>query len=192
MIDPPMTSGTTVQLALLLGAAIMVVVVISRSIRIVPTDHASVVERLGRYHTTLRPGVSFIVPFYDRVSAPIDMRERVAPVSSQAMVTKDNVAVTIDTLVHFQVTDARAATYEIAHYRGALDQFAVTTLSMAIGSLSLAEARAIRATIGEQLCGVLDESTVKWGVRVRSVDPVTITEREGTTAVVVPAERRVS
>lgn len=149
---------------------IFVLVVIVRSIRIIPQATAGVVERLGRYHKTLMPGLNILVPFIDRVRPLIDMREQVVSFPPQPVITEDNLVVSIDTVVYFQVTDARAATYEIANYLGAVEQLTTTTLRNVVGGLNLEEALTSRDEINGQLRIVLDEATGKWGIRVGRVE----------------------
>jgi len=100
--------------ALVVVIGIFVIVVLLRSIRIVPQAYAGVVERLGRYQRTLQPGLNLLVPFIDRLRPLVDMREQVVSFPPQPVITEDNLVVSIDTVIYFQVTDARAATYEIA------------------------------------------------------------------------------
>lgn len=149
---------------------VFVLVVIIRSIRIIPQATAGVVERLGRYHKTLTPGLNILVPFIDRVRPLIDMREQVVSFPPQPVITEDNLVVSIDTVVYFQVTDARAATYEIANYLGAVEQLTTTTLRNVVGGLNLEEALTSRDEINGQLRIVLDEATGKWGIRVGRVE----------------------
>ena len=155
---------------LALAVLIFVFVVIVRSIRIIPQASAGVVERLGRYHKTLTPGLNLLVPFIDRLRPLIDMREQVVSFPPQPVITEDNLVVSIDTVVYFQVTDARAATYEIANYLGAVEQLTTTTLRNVVGGLNLEEALTSRDNINGQLRVVLDEATGKWGVRVGRVE----------------------
>ncbi len=150
--------------------AIFVLVALFRSIRIIPQATAGVVERLGRYHKTLLPGLNIVVPFVDRVRPLIDMREQVVSFPPQPVITEDNLVVSIDTVVYFQVTDARAATYEIANYLGAVEQLTTTTLRNVVGGLNLEEALTSRDEINGQLRIVLDEATGKWGIRVSRVE----------------------
>lgn len=156
--------------ALLLVVAIFVVVVLARAIRIVPQATAGVVERLGKYHKTLNPGLNILVPFIDRMRPLIDMREQVVSFPPQPVITEDNLVVSIDTVVYFQVTDARAATYEIANYLGAVELLTTTTLRNVVGGLNLEEALTSRDNINGQLRIVLDEATGKWGIRVGRVE----------------------
>jgi regulator of protease activity HflC (stomatin/prohibitin superfamily) len=150
--------------------AVFVLVTLFRAIRIVPQATAGVVERLGKYHKTLLPGLNIVVPFIDRVRPLIDMREQVVSFPPQPVITEDNLVVSIDTVVYFQVTDARAATYEIANYLGAVEQLTTTTLRNVVGGLNLEEALTSRDEINGQLRIVLDEATGKWGIRVSRVE----------------------
>src|SRR5438128_6135018 len=114
----PAVAGLIVGLAL----AFFALVVVVRSIRIVPQARAGIVERLGRYHRTLDPGLALLVPFADRVRPLIDLREQVVSFPPQPVITEDNLVLGIDTVVYFQVNDARAASYEIANYIQAIEQ----------------------------------------------------------------------
>ncbi|MCS5713121.1 SPFH/Band 7/PHB domain protein [Herbiconiux sp. CPCC 205716] len=161
------------QIVLFVVIAIVVLfalVVLARSVRIIPQARAGVVERLGRYHKTLMPGLNILVPFIDRLRPLIDLREQVVSFPPQPVITEDNLVVSIDTVVFFQVTDARAATYEIANYLGAVEQLATTTLRNVVGGLNLEEALTSRDEINGQLRIVLDEATGKWGIRVSRVE----------------------
>ncbi|WP_214467105.1 SPFH domain-containing protein [Microbacterium flavescens] len=161
---------TTVAWLLAIAVFIFVLVVLVRSIRIIPQASAGIVERLGRYHKTLSPGLNLLVPFVDRLRPLIDMREQVVSFPPQPVITEDNLVVSIDTVVYFQVTDARAATYEIANYLGAVEQLTTTTLRNVVGGLNLEEALTSRDNINGQLRLVLDEATGKWGIRVGRVE----------------------
>jgi regulator of protease activity HflC (stomatin/prohibitin superfamily) len=162
--------GTIVLIALVIVIVIFVIVVLARTIRIVPQATAGIVERLGKYHKTLSPGLNLLVPFIDRLRPLIDMREQVVSFPPQPVITEDNLVVSIDTVVYFQVTDARAATYEIANYLGAVEQLTTTTLRNVVGGLNLEEALTSRDNINGQLRVVLDEATGKWGIRVGRVE----------------------
>src|SRR5437764_6189199 len=162
----------------LIVLAFFVFVVAASGIRIVPQARAGVVERLGRYAKTLGPGLTLIVPFVDRVRPLIDLREQVVSFPPQPVITEDNLVVGIDTVIYFQVTDAKAATYEIANYIQGVEQITVTTLRNVVGSLNLEQALTSRDAINNQLRGVLDEATGRWGIRVnrveiKSIDPPT-------------------
>ena len=162
--------GQIVLVLVLIIVVIFVLTILFRAIRIIPQASAGVVERLGKYHKTLQPGLNLLVPFIDRLRPLIDMREQVVSFPPQPVITEDNLVVSIDTVVFFQVTDARAATYEIANYLGAVEQLTTTTLRNVVGSLNLEEALTSRDNINSKLRVVLDESTGKWGVRVGRVE----------------------
>nr|WP_235451486.1 MULTISPECIES: SPFH domain-containing protein [unclassified Microcella] len=169
-MSPSEFIGQLFVVALLVVLGIFVVVVLLRSIRIVPQAYAGVVERLGRYHKTLNPGLNLLVPFIDRLRPLVDMREQVVSFPPQPVITEDNLVVSIDTVIYFQVTDARAATYEIANYLAGVEQLTVTTLRNVVGGLNLEEALTSRDNINGQLRVVLDEATGKWGLRVNRVE----------------------
>lgn len=163
-------TGQIVLAVIILAIIIFVLVVLFRSIRIIPQAYAGVVERLGRYHKTFMPGLNLLVPFVDKVRRLVDLREQVVSFPPQPVITEDNLVVSIDTVVYFQVTDARAATYEIANYLGAVEQLTTTTLRNVVGGLNLEEALTSRDNINGQLRIVLDEATGKWGIRVNRVE----------------------
>jgi regulator of protease activity HflC (stomatin/prohibitin superfamily) len=150
--------------------AVLAIVIGVRTLRIIPQARAAVVERLGRYQRTLEPGVHILVPFADRVRAMIDLREQVVTFPPQPVITSDNLTVHIDTVVYFQVTEPRAATYAINNYIQAVEQLTITTLRNVVGSLNLEEALTSRDQINHRLRGVLDEATGKWGIRVARVE----------------------
>src|SRR5438067_5301307 len=160
-----MSAGAIVLVVL----AVVVILVLGRTVRIVPQASAGIVERLGRYHRTLDAGLALVVPFVDRLRPLIDLREQVVSFPPQPVITEDNLVVSIDTVVYFQVTDARAATYEIANYLGAVEQLTTTTLRNVVGGLNLEQALTSRDNINGQLRLVLDEATGKWGIRVNRV-----------------------
>ena len=116
---------------------VVVLVVLARTIRIVPQARAGVVERFGRYSRTLNPGLAIVVPFVDRLRPLIDLREQVVTFQPQPVITEDNLVVSIDSVIYFQVTDAKSATYEIANYIQAIEQLTVTTLRNVIGGMAL-------------------------------------------------------
>jgi regulator of protease activity HflC (stomatin/prohibitin superfamily) len=159
-----------VALIVLLAVVAFVLLALWRTIRIVPQARAGVVERLGRYSRTLNPGLTIVVPFVDRIRDMVDMREQVVSFDPQPVITEDNLVVNIDTVIYFQVTDPKAATYEISNYIQGLEQLTVTTLRNVIGGLDLEDALTSRDNINGQLRGVLDEATGKWGLRVNRVE----------------------
>ncbi|MEA9983785.1 MULTISPECIES: SPFH domain-containing protein [Subtercola] len=162
--------GSVVAIIVVVIIVIFVIVTLAKAIRIIPQANAGVVERLGKYHKTLMPGLNLLVPFIDRLRPLIDLREQVVSFPPQPVITEDNLVVSIDTVVFFQVTDARAATYEIANYLGAVEQLATTTLRNVVGGLNLEQALTSRDEINSKLRIVLDEATGKWGIRVGRVE----------------------
>src|SRR6202051_670440 len=158
-----------VPLIIIAVVAVLVLIVLARTIRIVPQARAGVIERLGRYHRTLNPGLAIVVPFVDRLRPLIDLREQVVSFPPQPVITEDNLVVNIDTVIYFQVTDAKAATYEIADYIQAIEQLTVTTLRNVIGGIALEKTLTSRDHINTQLRGGLAEANGQWGV---SASPV--------------------
>jgi regulator of protease activity HflC (stomatin/prohibitin superfamily) len=150
--------------------ALLAVVLVLRTVRIVPQARASNVERLGRYLRTLEPGLNVVIPFVDRPRPLIDLREQVVSFQPNSVITEDNLVVHIDTVLYFQVTDPRAAAYEIYNYIQAIEQLTVTTLRNVIGSLDLEKTLTSREHINSILRGVLDEASGKWGIRVNRVE----------------------
>jgi len=170
MNDPAALVTTTVVWVIIAIIVIFVLVTLFRAIRIIPQARAGVVERLGKYHRTLLPGLNVLVPFIDRVRPLIDLREQVITFPPQPVITEDNLVVSIDTVVYLQVTDARAATYEIQNYLLGVEQLATTTLRNVVGGLNLEETLTSRDAINGKLRIVLDEATGKWGIRVGRVE----------------------
>jgi regulator of protease activity HflC (stomatin/prohibitin superfamily) len=150
--------------------ALLVVITVMRSVRIIPQARARNVERLGRYRKTLEPGMNFIIPFIDKVKPVIDLREQVVSFNGQPVITADNLVVLIDTVLFFQVTDARAADYEIVNYIQAIDQITATMLRSVIGSMDLEQTLTSRDKINALLRGVLDDASGKWGIRVTRIE----------------------
>lgn len=145
-------------------------VVLFRTVRIVPQQTALIIERLGRYARTLEGGIHFLVPFVDKVRANVDLREQVVSFPPQPVITSDNLVVNIDTVIYYSVIDAKSAVYEIANFIQGIEQLTVTTLRNVIGSLDLEQTLTSRDQINAQLRGVLDEATGKWGIRVNRVE----------------------
>lgn len=151
-------------------------VVVAKSVALVPQAEAAVIERLGRYSRTASGQLTILLPFIDRIRAKVDLRERVVSFPPQAVITKDNLTVSIDTVVYFQVTSPQAAVYEIDNYIAGVEQLATTTLRNVVGGMTLEDTLTSRETINRQLRGVLDEATGRWGLRVarvelKSIDP---------------------
>ena len=157
-------------IVIVIAVAAAVLVGFGRTVRIVPQARAYVIERLGSYSRTLDAGLNIIVPFIDRVRARVDLREQVVSFAPQPVITEDNLVVKIDTVLYFQVTDSKAATYEIADFIQAIEQLTVTTLRNVIGGLDLERTLTSREQINGELRGVLDEATGKWGIRVNRVE----------------------
>jgi regulator of protease activity HflC (stomatin/prohibitin superfamily) len=163
--------------AALIAAAIVVAlmfILVFKTVRIVPQARARNIERFGRYRKTLEPGMNFILPFVDRLKPLIDLREQVVAFKGQPVITEDNLVVNIDTVLFFQVTDPRAADYEIVNYIQAIEQITVTMLRSVIGSMDLEQTLTSRDKINTMLRGVLDEASGKWGIRVTRVEIKTI------------------
>ncbi len=169
-------------LIVLIVVALVVLFTLARAIRIVPQARAGVVERLGRYQRTLDAGLAIVIPYIDRVRPLIDLREQVVSFPPQPVITEDNLTVSIDSVIYFQVTDPKAASYEIADYILAIEQLTVTTLRNVAGGMTLEDTLTSRDNINTALRVVLDEATGRWGIRVNRVElkaidpPVTIQE----------------
>jgi regulator of protease activity HflC (stomatin/prohibitin superfamily) len=157
-------------LVLVAGITLLVVVTLAKSVRVVPQQRMDVVERLGRFQRTLKPGLNLLVPFLDAVRTKVDMREQVVSFPPQPVITSDNLVVSIDTVLYFKVVDPVRATYEIANFLQAIEQLTVTTLRNVIGSLDLEKALTSREEINRHLSGVLDETTGRWGIKVTRVE----------------------
>jgi regulator of protease activity HflC (stomatin/prohibitin superfamily) len=160
----------TAGLIVLLVIAFLVLLVVGRTVRIIPQARAAVVERLGRFNKTLEPGLAIVIPFVDRVRPLIDLREQVVSFPPQPVITEDNLVVQIDSVIYYQVTDAKSASYEIANFIQAIEQLTVTTLRNVIGGMTLEQTLTSRDEINSQLRIVLDEATGKWGIRVNRVE----------------------
>lgn len=163
-------------LVIVVALLLFVAVVAFKTIILVPQAEAAVVERLGRYQRTVSGQLAFLVPFADRVRAKVDLRERVVSFPPQPVITQDNLTLQIDSVVYFQVTSPQAAVYEISNYIAAVEQLTVTTLRNVVGGMTLEETLTSRDQINNQLRGVLDEATGRWGLRVarvelKSIDP---------------------
>jgi regulator of protease activity HflC (stomatin/prohibitin superfamily) len=158
------------ELVIAVVVAVAVLVTVLRSVRIVPQARARNVERFGRYRRTLEPGMSYIIPFVDRVKPLIDLREQVVSFTGQPVITEDNLVVEIDTVLFFQVTDPKAADYEIVNYIQAIEQLTATMLRSVIGSMDLEQTLTSRDKINTLLRGVLDDASGKWGIRVTRVE----------------------
>ena len=161
---------------------VFALIVLAKTVRIIPQARAGVVERLGRYHRTMSPGLNIVIPFIDNVRPLIDLREQVVSFPPSGVITEDNVTVNIDTVLYFTITDAKAASYEVANPLQAIEQLTTTTLRNVIGGLTLEDTLTSRDQINSQLRTVLDEATGRWGIRINRVElkavdpPATIQE----------------
>ncbi|MQA06197.1 MAG: SPFH/Band 7/PHB domain protein [Streptosporangiales bacterium] len=167
-----MTAGLIAAIVI----ALAVVILLARTIRIVPQQRAAVVERLGKYNRTLEAGPRLLIPFFERIRHLADLREQVVPFPPQPVITQDSLSVNVDTVVYYTVTNARDATYEIANFIQGIEQLTITTLRNVIGSMDLERTLTSREEINNALRGVLDDATGRWGVRVnrvelRAIDP---------------------
>jgi regulator of protease activity HflC (stomatin/prohibitin superfamily) len=162
-----MEIGLTIVFLLL---ALLVVVTLAKTIKIIPQARSGIVERFGKYRNTLSAGLNVITPWVDKVRYIIDMREQVVSFPPQPVITEDNLVVSIDTVIYFQVTNPVSATYEIANYIQAVEQLTTTTLRNIIGGMDLEQTLTSREEINRALRGVLDEATGKWGIRVNRVE----------------------
>jgi regulator of protease activity HflC (stomatin/prohibitin superfamily) len=163
------TEGTLVLIVVVL-LVLLVVVSLVKAVQIIPQATAAVIERLGRYKGTADPGLAFLVPFIDKVRERIDLREQVVSFPPQPVITQDNLTVNIDTVVYFQVTDPKAAVYEISDYITGVEQITTTTLRNVVGGMTLEGTLTSRDQINTVLRGELDEATGRWGIRVGRVE----------------------
>ena len=172
----------------LIAIVILVILFAKMALVIIPQSETKIVERLGRYYATLRPGINIIIPFIDRAksivvlnhgryqySTTIDLREQVYDFPKQNVITKDNVQTEINALLYFQIVDPFKATYEINNLPNAIEKLTQTTLRNIIGELELDETLTSRDTINKKLSAVLDDATDKWGVKVNRVELQDIT-----------------
>lgn len=162
-----MSFASLIVLALIV---LFIVVTVVRAVQIVPQSRALVIERLGKFNTVMFAGFHIVVPFIDRIASRVDLREQVQSFPPQPVITADNVVVSIDSVIYYQVNNPMAATYEIANYIQAIEQLTITTLRNVIGSLDLEATLTSRDNINAQLRGVLDEATGRWGIRVNRVE----------------------
>jgi len=168
--------GALTGLVVLATLVIFAVVVVAKSVALIPQAEAAVIERLGRYSKTVSGQLTLLIPFIDRIRARVDLRERVVSFPPQPVITEDNLTVNIDTVVYFQVTTPQAAVYQINNYIVGVEQLTTTTLRNVVGGMTLEQTLTSRDKINAQLRGVLDEATGRWGLRVarvelRSIDP---------------------
>ena len=162
-----MNAGVIIVLAIIV---LLAVVSLMKSIVIIHQAEKGLIERFGRYKETLEPGLRFIIPFIDTLAARVDMRETVLDVEPQAVITSDNVGVTVDAVVYYYVTDAKDVRYEVANFYVAVSKLAQTNLRNLVGDMTLDETLASRERINSSLRTTLDEATDKWGVKVTRVE----------------------
>ena len=158
--------GTIVLIAIL----VILLTTLAKSVTTIRQAEKGIVERFGRYKETLDPGLRFLVPFVDSLRARIDMRETVLDIEPQAVITKDNVGITVDAVVYYYVTDAKAVRYEVANFYVAMSKLAQTNLRNLVGDMTLDETLGSRERINSSLRTTLDEATDKWGVKVTRVE----------------------
>jgi regulator of protease activity HflC (stomatin/prohibitin superfamily) len=168
--------GAIAGLVLLAVLVVLAIIIVAKSVALVPQAEAAVIERLGRYSKTVSGQLTLLIPFIDRIRAKVDLRERVVSFPPQPVITEDNLTLNIDTVVYFQVTNPQAAVYAISNYIVGVEQLTTTTLRNVVGGMTLEQTLTSRDSINGQLRGVLDEATGKWGLRVarvelRSIDP---------------------
>ena len=172
----------------LIAIAIVAIIIVKMALVIIPQSETKIIERLGRYHATLKPGINLIIPFIDKAknvvvlkygryvySNNIDLREQVYDFPKQNVITKDNIQMEINALLYFQIMDPFKATYEINNLPNAIEKLTQTTLRNIIGELELDETLTSRDTINTKLRAVLDDATDKWGVKVNRVELQDIT-----------------
>ena len=175
----------------LIAIAIVAVIIVKMALVIIPQSETKIIERLGRYHATLKPGINLIIPFIDKAknvvvlkygryvySNNIDLREQVYDFPKQNVITKDNIQMEINALLYFQIMDPFKATYEINNLPNAIEKLTQTTLRNIIGELELDETLTSRDTINTKLRAVLDDATDKWGVKVNRVELQDITQMQ--------------
>lgn len=158
------------SLIFLMILVLFVATVVIKSIALIPQGEAAVIERLGRYTRTVSGGLTFLIPFVDRVRAKVDTRERVVSFPPQAVITQDNLTVAIDIVVTFQINEAEKAIYGVDNYIVGVEQISVATLRDVVGGMTLEETLTSRDVINRRLRGELDAATTKWGLRIARVE----------------------
>ena len=162
-----MGAGIIVLIVIL---ALVVLITLVKSVTIIHQAEKGLVERFGRYKETLDPGLRFLIPYMDSLKARVDLRETVIDIEPQPVITRDNVTVTVDAVVYYYVTEAKAVRYEVANFYAAISKLAQTNLRNVIGDMSLDETLTSRERINAALRDTLDEATDKWGVKVTRVE----------------------
>nr|WP_316622078.1 SPFH domain-containing protein [uncultured Ruminococcus sp.] len=159
-----------VSLIIIAIIALLLIIVIVRNIKIVPQAHAFVIERLGAYYQTWGTGLHLKVPFIDRISKKVSLKEQVVDFPPQPVITRDNVTMQIDTVVYFEITDPKLYTYGVERPLSAIENLTATTLRNIIGDLELDSTLTSRDTINDKIRIILDEATDAWGIRVIRVE----------------------
>ncbi len=154
----------------IIGVIIFVLIVIITRIKIVPQAQVFIVERLGAFYAQWNTGIHFLVPFLDRVAKRVSIKEQIVDFKPQSVITKDNVSMQIDTVVFFQVTDAKLYAYGVERPMSAIENLTATTLRNIIGAMVLDETLTSRDNINQQITAILDEATDRWGIKVRRVE----------------------
>ena len=150
--------------------AIFILLIIVKNIKIVPQSKTYVIERLGSYHTTWQTGLHIKIPFIDRISNNVSLKEKVRDFAPQPVITKDNVTMHIDTVVYFQITDPKLFTYGVENPISAIENLTATTLRNIIGELELDETLTSRDLINGKMCVILDEATDPWGIKINRIE----------------------
>ncbi|MBQ1269228.1 MAG: SPFH/Band 7/PHB domain protein [Clostridia bacterium] len=162
-----MIPGVVIALVVI---AILAIIILTSSIRIVRQATSVVVERVGKFNRVLETGFRMIIPFFERTTAPISLKERVADFEPQAVITKDNVTMQIDTVVYFQVTDPKMFTYGVERPIRAIENLTATTLRNLVGELELDGTLTSRDTVNSKMRTILDEATDPWGIKINRVE----------------------
>ena len=154
----------------IVGLVLLALIVLSRSLRIVPQKQALIVERLGRYHATAEAGLNIIMPFFDAIRARIDLREQITQIEPQPVITRDNVTMEVDAVIYYVILDPVKSTYEVSNLKWGLEQLTLSALRNVIGGLDLDHTLTSRDTINSQIRAALDVSTGPWGVKIMRVE----------------------
>ena len=155
---------------ILIAILVVIIIIIIPNIKIVPQSKCYVIERLGSYHTTWQHGPHFKIPFIDSISNKVTLKEIVKDFAPQPVITKDNVTMQIDTVVYFQITDAKLYTYGVDYPVSAIESLTATTLRNIIGELELDQTLTSRDIINTKMRAILDEATDPWGIKVNRVE----------------------
>lgn len=162
--------GSIIGIVVICIIALIILILIVRNIKVVPQAHAFVIERLGTYHVTWETGLHLKVPFIDRISKRVSLKEQVVDFPPQPVITRDNVTMQIDTVVYFEITDPKLYTYGVERPLSAIENLTATTLRNIIGDLELDNTLTSRDTINDKIRIILDEATDAWGIRVIRVE----------------------